>query len=274
MLLSICNFLQPGQYGEGRPVLGRLRVLLLLLRPDRRQQLAHRHRRRLPRQRALHRRAAQHRRRRRRTRGGRPGHWNDPDYLAPDQGMTAAQFRTQFSMWAMLAAPLMISDDLTKIAARASRLLQNREVIAIDQDPGRRAGHAAVNCPATARCGSSRCRRLARRRAAQPRLERHEDPNERERHRAIVRLLLRVARPLDARYELDQRLDRRRGAARQHRAAACLGTLGASRRRRRLRCSDGPSSTPCAQAAQRPRRSRALGQCSHHAYPAIHDAAS
>ena len=25
-----------------------------------------------------------------------PGHWNDPDYLGPDQGLSAAQFRTQF----------------------------------------------------------------------------------------------------------------------------------------------------------------------------------
>ena len=51
MLLKICNFLQPGQ---GRPTRAwRLGVQLLLVRPVRRQQLAHRHRRRRPRQRAL-----------------------------------------------------------------------------------------------------------------------------------------------------------------------------------------------------------------------------
>jgi alpha-galactosidase len=64
-----------------------------------------------------------------------PGHWNDPDYLGPDQGMNAAQFRTQFSMWAMLAAPLMVSDNMTKISAASLSTVTNKRVIAIDQDP-------------------------------------------------------------------------------------------------------------------------------------------
>ena len=64
-----------------------------------------------------------------------PGHWNDPDYLGPDQGMNAAQFRTQFSMWAMLAAPLMVSDNMTKMSAASLSTVSNKRVIAIDQDP-------------------------------------------------------------------------------------------------------------------------------------------
>ncbi len=64
-----------------------------------------------------------------------PGHWNDPDYLGPDQGMSAAQFRTQFSMWAMLAAPLMVSEDLVSMSSATETTLRNREAIAIDQDP-------------------------------------------------------------------------------------------------------------------------------------------
>ncbi len=64
-----------------------------------------------------------------------PGHWNDPDYLGPDQGMSAAQFRTQFSMWAMLAAPLMISEDLISMSSATQTTVANREAIAIDQDP-------------------------------------------------------------------------------------------------------------------------------------------
>jgi alpha-galactosidase len=64
-----------------------------------------------------------------------PGHWNDPDYLAPDQGMNAAQFRTQFTMWAILAAPLMISDDLRGMSAASLQTVSNKQVIAIDQDP-------------------------------------------------------------------------------------------------------------------------------------------
>jgi alpha-galactosidase len=63
-----------------------------------------------------------------------PGHWNDPDYLAPDQGMNEAQFRTQLSMWSMLAAPLMVSDDLRKIDGASLRALQDGEVLAVDQD--------------------------------------------------------------------------------------------------------------------------------------------
>ena len=64
-----------------------------------------------------------------------PGHWNDPDYLGPDQGLTDAQFRTQMSMWAMVAAPLMVSDDLTSISPASLQDISNREVIEVNQDP-------------------------------------------------------------------------------------------------------------------------------------------
>ena len=64
-----------------------------------------------------------------------PGHWNDPDYLAPDQGLSAAQFRTQLSMWSILAAPLMISDNLQRISAASLASVSNTGVIAVDQDP-------------------------------------------------------------------------------------------------------------------------------------------
>ena len=64
-----------------------------------------------------------------------PGHWNDPDYLGPDQGMGPNQFQTQFSMWAMLAAPLMISDDMLTMSTASLATVSNSQVIAIDQDP-------------------------------------------------------------------------------------------------------------------------------------------
>lgn len=64
-----------------------------------------------------------------------PGHWNDPDYLAPDQGLSGAQFKSQLSMWAMVAAPLMVSDNLTTISPASLKALKNSEVLAIDQDP-------------------------------------------------------------------------------------------------------------------------------------------
>ncbi|HEY3970855.1 MAG TPA: glycoside hydrolase family 27 protein, partial [Solirubrobacteraceae bacterium] len=60
-----------------------------------------------------------------------PGHWNDPDYLGPDQGLSEAQFATQFSMWAMLAAPLMISGNLISLSSASATTVSNRAAIAI-----------------------------------------------------------------------------------------------------------------------------------------------
>ena len=135
LLLSICNFLQPGQYTEDRPALaesafssytfgpsvgnswrtdtdvgfpGRVSFTNVLRNMDADA-------------------AA--------PQAAGPGHWNDPDYLAPGQGMSAAQFRTQLSMWSILAAPLMISADLSRIGPASRTAVSNGEVIAIDQDP-------------------------------------------------------------------------------------------------------------------------------------------
>jgi alpha-galactosidase len=40
-----------------------------------------------------------------------PGQWNDPDYLCPELGMSNTEAQSQFSMWAMLAAPLILGSD-------------------------------------------------------------------------------------------------------------------------------------------------------------------
>jgi alpha-galactosidase len=135
MLLSICNFLQPGQLPDGAPAFGASSFtswsfgpavgnswrtdtdvggphhvffdsVLRNLDAD-----------------AAHPQAAG------------PGHWNDPDYLAPDQGLNPVQLQTQFSMWSMVAAPLMISDDLTTMGSVSQASVDNPEVIAVDQDP-------------------------------------------------------------------------------------------------------------------------------------------
>jgi alpha-galactosidase len=63
------------------------------------------------------------------------GHWNDPDYLVPEEGMSPSEARAQFTMWAMVAAPLVVSDDVTKLSPSTIATLTNREVVAIDQDP-------------------------------------------------------------------------------------------------------------------------------------------
>jgi alpha-galactosidase len=64
-----------------------------------------------------------------------PGHWNDPDMLEiGNGGMTDAQYRAQFSLWAILAAPLIAGNDLRQMNAATRAILTNREVIAVDQD--------------------------------------------------------------------------------------------------------------------------------------------
>jgi hypothetical protein len=64
-----------------------------------------------------------------------PGHWNDPDFLlAGDSGLSDAEMQTQMSLWAVMAAPLISSTDLTKISPSTLAILGNADVIAVDQD--------------------------------------------------------------------------------------------------------------------------------------------
>ncbi|GAA3487702.1 hypothetical protein GCM10018987_17810 [Streptomyces cremeus] len=64
-----------------------------------------------------------------------PGGWNDPDMLeVGNGGMTDTEYRTHFSMWSIMAAPLLISTDLRTASPETFRILTNREVIAVDQD--------------------------------------------------------------------------------------------------------------------------------------------
>jgi alpha-galactosidase len=64
-----------------------------------------------------------------------PGHWNDPDMLEVGNGkLNLAENRTHFSMWAMLAAPLLAGNDLPDMKPEVHDILTNRDVIAIDQD--------------------------------------------------------------------------------------------------------------------------------------------
>ncbi|MGA2329777.1 MAG: alpha-galactosidase [Bryobacteraceae bacterium] len=65
-----------------------------------------------------------------------PGHWNDPDMLeVGNGGMTATEYRSHFSLWAILAAPLMAGNDLRTMPPEIHDILTNKEVIAVDQDP-------------------------------------------------------------------------------------------------------------------------------------------
>ena len=65
-----------------------------------------------------------------------PGHWNDPDMLeVGNGGMTDTEYRSHFSLWAIMAAPLIAGNDLSSMDEATRRILLNREVIAINQDP-------------------------------------------------------------------------------------------------------------------------------------------
>ncbi|WP_349898581.1 glycoside hydrolase family 27 protein [Parafrigoribacterium soli] len=63
------------------------------------------------------------------------GHWNDPDMLeVGNGGMTTVEYRTQFSLWCEMAAPLLAGNDLGSAGADALAILGNARAIAIDQD--------------------------------------------------------------------------------------------------------------------------------------------
>lgn len=64
-----------------------------------------------------------------------PGHWNDPDMLEIGNGhMKPDEYRTHMSLWAILAAPLLAGNDLSKMDDMTKSILLNKEVIAVDQD--------------------------------------------------------------------------------------------------------------------------------------------
>jgi alpha-galactosidase len=75
-----------------------------------------------------------------------PGHWNDPDMLEVGNGkLTLAENRSHFSMWAMLAAPLLAGNDLPNMKPEIKAILTNKDVIAIDQDKLGREGTRAYS---------------------------------------------------------------------------------------------------------------------------------
>ena len=64
-----------------------------------------------------------------------PGHWNDPDMLEVGNGMTENEDRAHFTMWCMMASPLILGNDLRNMSDATRRIILNKEMIAIDQDP-------------------------------------------------------------------------------------------------------------------------------------------
>ena len=63
-----------------------------------------------------------------------PGHYNDMDMLEVGRGLTEEEDKTHFAMWCMMSSPLLIGCDLNDIKGNALELMQNKELIAVDQD--------------------------------------------------------------------------------------------------------------------------------------------
>ena len=65
----------------------------------------------------------------------RDGHYNDMDMLEVGRGMSEEEDHTHFAVWCMMSSPLLIGCDLTKIKPETLRLLTDKQLIAINQDP-------------------------------------------------------------------------------------------------------------------------------------------
>jgi alpha-galactosidase len=75
-----------------------------------------------------------------------PDRWNDPDMLeVGNGGLTPEEERAHFSLWCMLAAPLMAGNDVRTMSAATKEILTNKEAIAVDQDSLGRQGYKILD---------------------------------------------------------------------------------------------------------------------------------
>ncbi len=63
-----------------------------------------------------------------------PDHWNDPDMMEVGNGLTLNENRAHFSMWCMLAAPLIAGNDIRNMSEETKSVLTNKDVIAVNHD--------------------------------------------------------------------------------------------------------------------------------------------
>lgn len=77
-----------------------------------------------------------------------PGHWNDPDMLeVGNPGLTLAESRAHFSLWCILAAPLMAGNDVRIMTEEIRDILTDADVIAVNQDPMGKQGYRFSQAP-------------------------------------------------------------------------------------------------------------------------------
>ncbi len=64
-----------------------------------------------------------------------PGHWNDPDMLVVGRpGLSLTESRSHFTLWALMAAPLMAGNDIRTMSGDVSAILRNPRLLAVNQD--------------------------------------------------------------------------------------------------------------------------------------------
>jgi len=65
----------------------------------------------------------------------KPGNWNDPDFvIGGDDGLSVTETRSNFALWSMMSAPLILSSDVARLSPEAVAILGNKAIIAVDQD--------------------------------------------------------------------------------------------------------------------------------------------
>lgn len=81
-----------------------------------------------------------------------PGHWNDPDMMeVGSPGLTFAEARAHFSMWCIIAAPLMAGNDVRHMTEEIRAVLTDKEALAISQDAAGKQGYRVLAEPAKSR---------------------------------------------------------------------------------------------------------------------------
>jgi len=63
-----------------------------------------------------------------------PGHWNDPDLLEVGNLKNQVEDKAHFSLWSILAAPLMASNDVRSMSEQTRKIITAPEIIAVNQD--------------------------------------------------------------------------------------------------------------------------------------------
>jgi alpha-galactosidase len=63
-----------------------------------------------------------------------PGHWNDMDMMEVGNGMSEEEDRAHFSLWAILASPLIAGNDLRSMSSATKKIITHKDMIAINQD--------------------------------------------------------------------------------------------------------------------------------------------